>query len=42
LTEVEKRLIEWAHQKTNGNQVRMAEILGIPRTTLRNRLVRLK
>lgn len=42
LTEVEKRLIEWAHQKTNGNQVKMAEILGIPRTTLRNRLVRLK
>ncbi|MBM4055205.1 MAG: sigma-54-dependent Fis family transcriptional regulator [Planctomycetes bacterium] len=42
LTDVEKRLIEWAHQKTNGNQVKMAEILGIPRTTLRNRLVRLK
>ena len=42
LTEVEKKLIQWAHQKTNGNQVRMAEILGIPRTTLRNRLVKLQ
>ena len=33
LTDVEKKLIQWAHQKTNGNQVKMAEILGIPRTT---------
>ncbi|MDN3514718.1 MAG: sigma-54 dependent transcriptional regulator [Candidatus Brocadia sp.] len=42
LTEVEKKLLQWAHQKTNGNQVKMAEILGIPRTTLRNRLIRLQ
>ncbi len=42
LTEVEKKLIRWAHQKTNGNQVKMAEILGIPRTTLRNRLIKLQ
>ncbi len=42
LTEVEKKLIQWAHQKTNGNQVKMAEILGIPRTTLRNRLMKLQ
>ncbi|MCF6156887.1 MAG: sigma-54-dependent Fis family transcriptional regulator [Candidatus Brocadia sp.] len=42
LTEVEKKLIQWAHQKTNGNQVKMAEMLGIPRTTLRNRLVKLQ
>jgi len=42
LSDVEKRLIEWAHKRTNGNQVKMAEILGIPRTTLRNRLARLK
>ncbi|CAG0938052.1 Regulatory protein AtoC [Candidatus Brocadiaceae bacterium] len=42
LTEVEKKLIQWARQKTNGNQVKMAEILGIPRTTLRNRLVKLQ
>lgn len=41
LIEVEKKLILWAHQKTNGNQVKMAEILGIPRTTLRNRLIKL-
>lgn len=42
LTEVEKKLIQWARQKTNGNQVKMAEMLGIPRTTLRNRLVKLQ
>ncbi len=42
LTEVEKKLIQWAHQKTNGNQVKMAEILRIPRTTLRNRLIKLQ
>lgn len=42
LTEVETKLIQWAHQKTNGNQVKMAEILGIPRTTLRNRLNKLQ
>ncbi len=42
LTEVEKKLIQWAYQKTNGNQVKMAEILGIPRTTLRNRLMKLQ
>ncbi|MDR4508251.1 MAG: sigma-54 dependent transcriptional regulator [Candidatus Brocadiaceae bacterium] len=42
LAEVEKRLIRWAHQKTNGNQVKMAEILGVPRTTLRNRLFKLQ
>jgi len=42
LAEVEKKLIQWAHQKTNGNQVKMAEILGIPRTTLRNRLIKLQ
>ncbi|HHT9106806.1 MAG TPA: sigma-54-dependent transcriptional regulator [Candidatus Wujingus californicus] len=42
LAEVEKKLIQWAYQKTNGNQVKMAEILGIPRTTLRNRLIKLE
>ncbi|MEK6558765.1 MAG: sigma-54 dependent transcriptional regulator [Planctomycetota bacterium] len=42
LTEVETKLIQWAHQKTNGNQVKMAEVLGIPRTTLRNRLNKLQ
>lgn len=42
LTEVEKKLIQWAYQKASGNQVKMAEILGIPRTTLRNRLIKLQ
>jgi len=42
LTEVEKKLIQWAHQKANGNQVKMAELLGVPRTTLRNRLIKLQ
>lgn len=42
LAEVEKKLIQWAYQKTSGNQVKMAEILGIPRTTLRNRLIKLQ
>lgn len=42
LMEVERKLIQWAFQKTGGNQVKMAEILGIPRTTLRNRLLKLK
>ena len=40
LTDVEKRLLLWAFQKTNGNQVRMSEILQIPRTTLQNKLVK--
>ncbi|MGQ3685745.1 MAG: sigma-54-dependent transcriptional regulator [Candidatus Loosdrechtia sp.] len=42
LTEVEIKLIQWARKKANGNQVRMAEILDIPRTTLRNRLMKLQ
>src|SRR3990172_3992558 len=42
LPEVEKKLIQWAYQKASGNQVKMAEILGIPRTTLRNRLIKLQ
>jgi len=42
LAEVEKKLIQWAYQKASGNQVKMAEILGIPRTTLRNRLIKLQ
>ncbi|MGR3310887.1 MAG: sigma-54-dependent transcriptional regulator [Candidatus Brocadiales bacterium] len=42
INEVETRLIQWAYEKSNGNQVRMAEMLGIPRTTLRNKMSRLK
>jgi DNA-binding NtrC family response regulator len=40
LSAAEKKLLLWAYQKTNGNQVRMSEILRIPRTTLQNKLVK--
>ena len=30
VTEFEKKLIKWAFKKTDGKQVLMAEILGIP------------
>ena len=40
IAEYEKSLIKWAHKKANGNQVHMAEILGIPRTTLRNKMIK--
>lgn len=40
LSEAERKLLMWAYQKTNGNQVRMSEILRIPRTTLQNKLVK--
>lgn len=40
LSEAERKLLVWAYQKTKGNQVRMSEILRIPRTTLQNKLVK--
>ena len=40
LGEAERKLLFWAYQKTSGNQVRMSEILRIPRTTLQNKLVK--
>lgn len=40
LGDAEKKLLLWAYQKTNGNQMRMSEILHIPRTTLQNKLVK--
>ena len=40
LSEAERKLLLWAYQKTNGNQVRMSEILRIPRTTLQNKRVK--
>ncbi len=40
LSAAEKKLLLWAYQKTNGNQVRMSELLRIPRTTLQNKLVK--
>lgn len=41
VTEFEIELIKWAFKKAEGNQVHMAEILGIPRTTLRNKMIKL-
>lgn len=40
LSDAERKLLLWAYQKTSGNQVRMSEILRIPRTTLQNKLVK--
>ncbi|MEW6026842.1 MAG: sigma-54 dependent transcriptional regulator [Planctomycetota bacterium] len=42
LSKVERDVIDWALKKADGNQTRAAEILGIPRTTLRERVERLK
>ncbi len=42
LAETEAHLINWALRKAKGNQVRAAEILGIPRTSLRDKLNRLQ
>ena len=41
VAEFERNLIKWAYKKANGNQINMAEILGIPRTTLRNKMIKL-
>ncbi len=41
LRQVEQRAIDWAMEAAGGNQVRAAELLGIPRTTLQSRLERL-
>ena len=41
VAEFEGNLIKWAYKKADGNQVNMAEILGIPRTTLRNKMNKL-
>lgn len=41
VAEFERNLIKWAYKKADGNQINMAEILGIPRTTLRNKMIKL-
>ena len=41
VAEFEGNLIKWAYKKADGNQINMAEILGIPRTTLRNKMIKL-
>ncbi|HHT9116757.1 MAG: hypothetical protein HY607_02445 [Planctomycetes bacterium] len=40
LVRITKKLKRDSTKKTNGNQVRMSEILRIPRTTLQNKLVK--
>jgi DNA-binding NtrC family response regulator len=42
ISDVEAKLIYWALKEVGGNQVKAAEILNIPRTTLRDKLARLK
>ncbi len=42
VAELEARLIYWALKQAGGNQVKAAELLSIPRTTLRDKLTRLQ
>jgi DNA-binding NtrC family response regulator len=42
ISTVEAKLICWALNEAGGNQVRAAELLSIPRTTLRDKLARLQ
>lgn len=42
ISEVEAKLVSWALKEAGGNQVKAAELLNIPRTTLRDKLARLK
>jgi len=42
LQEIENDIIEWALKKADGNQQKAADILGMPRTTLRQKMTRLK
>ncbi len=39
--ETERELIQWAMDKASGNQIRAAELLGVPRTTLQSKLAKL-
>ncbi|MHC5038070.1 MAG: sigma-54-dependent transcriptional regulator [Planctomycetota bacterium] len=42
IRETERKLIEWALEVAKGNQVKAAELLHIPRTTLRDKMLRIK
>ncbi len=42
ISDLENRLICWALKEAQGNQVKAAELLNIPRTTLRDKLARTK
>lgn len=42
LSELETKLLLWALNEADGNQARAAELLDLPRTTLRDKLTRLK
>jgi DNA-binding NtrC family response regulator len=39
--ETEVKLLQWALKVANGNQVKAAKLLGIPRTTMRDKMLRL-
>ncbi len=42
ISDVETKLIVWALKKTRGNQVKAAKLLKIPRTTLRDKLLKIE
>jgi DNA-binding protein Fis len=42
LEQIERTLVDWALKKCEGNQQKAADTLGIPRTTLRDKMSRRK
>ncbi len=41
IADTERDMIQWAMAKASGNQIRAAELLGVPRTTLQSKLAKL-